>query len=87
MDIDDVLEVPTLRDTLKPISSPFCQHDNFGGGFVSERDRVAISSIYFGSPDSSGATNKCQPGTEASKDILSSKDGLDDEVRFRAASV
>lgn len=29
--------------------SPFTAHDNFGGGFVSDNDRVALSSIKFAS--------------------------------------
>lgn len=68
VDIDDVLEVPDLRGQLQPMKSPFCTHNNYGGGFVNEDDRVALSSIYFSSPTSTGATDMCRPATRASID-------------------
>eukprot|EP01025_Chloroclados_australasicus_P013312 TRINITY_DN16286_c0_g2_i1.p1 TRINITY_DN16286_c0_g2~~TRINITY_DN16286_c0_g2_i1.p1 ORF type:complete len:567 (+),score=69.84 TRINITY_DN16286_c0_g2_i1:62-1702(+) len=55
---EDVLECPTLRDKLKPMPSPFKVHNNFGGGFVNDDDRVALQSLKFASPDSIGAS--CQ---------------------------
>eukprot|EP01023_Acetabularia_acetabulum_P008938 TRINITY_DN1393_c0_g2_i1.p1 TRINITY_DN1393_c0_g2~~TRINITY_DN1393_c0_g2_i1.p1 ORF type:complete len:553 (-),score=93.04 TRINITY_DN1393_c0_g2_i1:301-1959(-) len=54
-DQDDVLQCPTLRDKLKPKPSPFVVHNNFGGGFVNDSDRVALQSMKFASLDSSGA--------------------------------
>ncbi|KAI3432447.1 hypothetical protein D9Q98_003998 [Chlorella vulgaris] len=54
---DEVLECPSLRHMLRPRPSPFCVSNNFGGGFVSDEDRVALSSIKFASADSAGA--KC----------------------------
>mmetsp|Transcript_40385 Transcript_40385/g.114330 ORF Transcript_40385/g.114330 Transcript_40385/m.114330 type:complete len:546 (-) Transcript_40385:420-2057(-) len=54
--IDDVLEIPSLRHKLKPMESPFCVHNNWDGGFVSDDDRVALQSMKFASPKSSGAT-------------------------------
>jgi hypothetical protein len=65
-DIDDCLEILNLRDVLEPRQSPFCIHNNFGGGFVSEDDRVALSSIHFGSTESSGATDMCRPRSQGS---------------------
>jgi hypothetical protein len=77
-DFDDVLDVPTLHGTLQPRESPFCQHNNFGGGFVSELDRVAISSIHFGSPTSSGATDRCRPRKVHNTSLM----GDPDDVRL-----
>lgn len=54
---DEVLECPMLRDKLRPRPSPFVVNNNFGGGFVSDEDRVALSSIKFASGESAGA--KC----------------------------
>lgn len=53
---DEVLEVPSLRAKLEARPSPFKTHNNFGGGFVSDLDRVALNSMRFGSPSSAGAT-------------------------------
>lgn len=53
--LEDVLEVPLIRDLLEPRLSPFVTHENFGGGFVDEDDRVAISSLKFASSSSLGA--------------------------------
>eukprot|EP01024_Parvocaulis_polyphysoides_P026548 TRINITY_DN2418_c0_g2_i7.p1 TRINITY_DN2418_c0_g2~~TRINITY_DN2418_c0_g2_i7.p1 ORF type:complete len:471 (-),score=61.02 TRINITY_DN2418_c0_g2_i7:52-1464(-) len=55
---DDVLECPTLRQKLKPLPSPFTVHNNFGGGFVNDGDKVALQSMKFASHDSIGAS--CQ---------------------------
>ncbi|PRW61573.1 phosphofructokinase family [Chlorella sorokiniana] len=57
---DEVLECPSLRHLLRPRPSPFVVHNNFGGGFVSDEDRVALSAIKFASAESAGA--KCISG-------------------------
>ena len=36
--------------------SPFSLHNNFGGGFADDGDRVALTSMKFASPESAGAT-------------------------------
>ncbi|KAF5837384.1 hypothetical protein DUNSADRAFT_4488, partial [Dunaliella salina] len=59
---EDVLEVPTLRNKLTPRRSPFYEHDNFGGGFVSDHDRVALNSMRFAGPNSAGASQRVAPG-------------------------
>lgn len=38
-----------------PRNSPFVVHNNFGGGFVSDGDSVALNSVKFASVRSSGA--------------------------------
>ncbi|KAK9809983.1 hypothetical protein WJX72_002965 [[Myrmecia] bisecta] len=53
---EDTLECPTIRDKLTPQPSPFVEHSNFGGGFVSDEDRVALQSMKFASPSSAGAS-------------------------------
>lgn len=53
---DDVLEVPNLWDHLSPRPSPFITTNNFGGGFVSNDDRVALTALRFASPESAGAS-------------------------------
>ncbi|KAA6423820.1 MAG: phosphofructokinase family [Trebouxia sp. A1-2] len=53
---DDVLECPDLKSKLKSRDSPFKPHDNFGGGFASDGDRVALQSMRFATPHSAGAT-------------------------------
>ncbi|KAJ9512526.1 hypothetical protein QJQ45_018973, partial [Haematococcus lacustris] len=53
---DEVLEVPSLHSRLQPRLSPFVAHNNFGGGFVSDGDRVALSSMKFASAESAGAS-------------------------------
>eukprot|EP01024_Parvocaulis_polyphysoides_P035722 TRINITY_DN3172_c0_g1_i2.p1 TRINITY_DN3172_c0_g1~~TRINITY_DN3172_c0_g1_i2.p1 ORF type:complete len:555 (-),score=96.10 TRINITY_DN3172_c0_g1_i2:219-1883(-) len=63
---DDFLQCPTLRHKLKPRPSPFVIHNNFGGGFVNDRDRVALQSMKFASVDSSGAG--CFGGTSSNQD-------------------
>jgi hypothetical protein len=63
VDLDDVLEVPTLWQKLKPIPSPFVKTNYYGGGFVDEDDRIAISSIHFASEESTGAKDRCRPQT------------------------
>lgn len=45
--LDDVLEVPTLRHVLKPQESPFVGHNNWGGGFVSDLDRVSLNTLRY----------------------------------------
>ena len=52
---NDVLEVPNLFDQLSPRPSPFITTNNFGGGFVSNEDRVALTALRFASADSAGA--------------------------------
>ncbi|KAI8464851.1 MAG: phosphofructokinase family protein [Monoraphidium minutum] len=52
---DDVLEIPNLRHVSTPRPSPFVVHNYFGGGFVDDDDRVALSSIKFASGTSAGA--------------------------------
>eukprot|EP00877_Chromochloris_zofingiensis_P003270 jgi/Chrzof1/12944/Cz07g13120.t1_PFK2[v5.2] len=52
---EEVLACPDLRDKLAPRQSPFKAHNNFGGGFVDDRDRVALTAMRFASPDSAGA--------------------------------
>ena len=53
--LEDVLEVPDIRGLLEPQPSPFVVNNNYGGGFVDEDDRVAISSLKFASSSSLGA--------------------------------
>ncbi|GFR51324.1 hypothetical protein Agub_g13689 [Astrephomene gubernaculifera] len=53
---DSVLECPEIRTKLTPRPSPFVVHNNFGGGFVSDNDRVALNSMRFASPESAGAS-------------------------------
>ncbi|KAF8067362.1 PFK5 [Scenedesmus sp. PABB004] len=52
---DEVLLCPDNRKKLVARASPFVAHNNFGGGFVSDQDRVALTAMRFGSPDSAGA--------------------------------
>lgn len=74
---DETLDVPNLRSKLNTRTSPFVQHNNFGGGFVYEDDRVALSSMYFSSPKTSGAG--CGSGEIFAPDVDSSADSMDDE--------
>lgn len=53
--LGDVLDVPNLRQTLKPRPSPFVVHNNYGGGFTSDEDRVALQALHFANSKSSGA--------------------------------
>ncbi|GLC45531.1 hypothetical protein PLESTB_001203600 [Pleodorina starrii] len=53
---DAVLECPEMRSKLLPRPSPFLVHNNFGGGFVSDQDRVALNSMRFASAESAGAS-------------------------------
>jgi 6-phosphofructokinase 1 len=56
-DLEDVMQCNNLWNVLDPIESPFAQAGvNQPAGFVSNRDRVAISSLFHGSRDSIGAT-------------------------------
>lgn len=52
---DEVLQCPHIRGSLTPMDSPFKEHDNFGGGFVDDDDRVALSALRFASPSSAGS--------------------------------
>jgi len=55
-DLEDVLQCNNLWDVLAPVPSPFNEDNNSSMGFVSNRDRVAISSLFHGTSDSIGAT-------------------------------
>jgi hypothetical protein len=85
IDLDDVIPVPNLWDRLKPTASPFTKHSNFGGGFVHENDRVAVSSIYFGSTSSTGATDRCTPSTGSR--TYDGGDATEEDVRCLATLV
>ncbi|KIZ01731.1 hypothetical protein MNEG_6227 [Monoraphidium neglectum] len=61
---DDVLECPDLRHVLAARPSPFVPHNNFGGGFVSDADRVALTSMRFASGMSAGAAAQMQLAAE-----------------------
>ncbi|KAI8474291.1 MAG: phosphofructokinase family protein [Monoraphidium minutum] len=62
---DDVLECPELRTVLTPRPSPFVVHNNFGGGFVSDGDRVALTSMRFASGMSAGAAMTVQAAADS----------------------
>jgi 6-phosphofructokinase 1 len=51
----DVLTIPNLRDKLQARPSPFITNNHFGGGFVSDDDRVALSALRYASAESIGA--------------------------------
>lgn len=55
---DDVVECPTIRAALQPRPSPFVMTNYYGGGFASDDDRIALSSIRYASPSSANAS--CQ---------------------------
>ena len=55
---DGVVECPTIRAQLQPRPSPFVLTNYYGGGFASDDDRVALSSIRYASPTSANAS--CQ---------------------------
>lgn len=55
---DSVVECPTIRAALRPRPSPFVMTNYYGGGFASDDDRVALSSIRYASPSSANAS--CQ---------------------------
>ena len=57
-DSDSVVECPTIRAALQPRPSPFVLTNYYGGGFASDDDRVALSSIRYASPSSANAS--CQ---------------------------
>lgn len=80
MEMDDVLPVPTLWNKLRPRDSPFTSHNYYGGGFVDEDDRVALSSIHFASPNSTGARDGCRPNTKQQSKVLADLT-LDEDVR------
>jgi len=76
---DSVLEVPDIRPRLVAQPSPFVAHNNFGGGFVSDLDCVALNSIKFASPDSAGcslATQDCVVASSALHGISPSTPNL-----------
>lgn len=52
---DDVLTVPSLHHKLTARPSPFITDNHFGGGFVSNEDRVALSALRYASAESIGA--------------------------------
>ncbi|KAF6260633.1 phosphofructokinase family protein [Scenedesmus sp. NREL 46B-D3] len=52
---DEVLSCPDIRSRLVARPSPFVAHNNFGGAFVSDMDRVALTAMRFGSSKSAGA--------------------------------
>ena len=81
--MDDVLEVPTLWNKLRPRDSPFTAHNYYGGGFVDEDDRVALSSIYFASQNSTGARDGCKPKSKQQSEILADTT-FDDDVRLNS---
>lgn len=49
---DNIMELKTLRNELKPIDSPFIADNNMGGGFVGDRDRVRLTVMDFGDDES-----------------------------------
>ena len=57
-DSDSVVECPTIRAALQPRPSPCVMTNYYGGGFASDDDRVALSSIRYASPSSANAS--CQ---------------------------
>lgn len=61
---DEVLSCPDIRPRLVSRPSPFVAHNNFGGGFVSDMDRVALTAMRFGSPKSAGAAQFFAANTE-----------------------
>lgn len=69
LDLDDYMEIPTLHHKLRQRDSPFVETNYYGGGFVDDDDRVALSSIHFGSPVSTGATDRCRPRTSTGATI------------------
>lgn len=75
-DNDEVLDCPTLRHKLKPRLSPFRTHNNFGAGFVSEDDRVALSSLKFASVDSAGASGCIIEYDEEEEEIFTGNGSL-----------
>ncbi|KAL4440737.1 hypothetical protein ABPG77_000446 [Micractinium sp. CCAP 211/92] len=52
--VDSIIHCPTLRDELQARESPFISHNYFGGGFVSDEDRVCLQSIKFAGERSAG---------------------------------
>lgn len=64
---DEVLHCPNIRSKLRPRPSPFVVHNNWGGGFVSDDDRISLSAIKFASAESAGA--KCITSIEGEEAI------------------
>ncbi|KAK9833229.1 hypothetical protein WJX74_010935 [Apatococcus lobatus] len=81
-DGEEVLQCPSIRDRLTPRDSPFRKHRNFGGGFVSDDDKVALSSMKFASHSSAGATcaNLGMIGSGLSRTMDGEEDVSADEV-------
>ncbi|KAI3436493.1 hypothetical protein D9Q98_005910 [Chlorella vulgaris] len=50
-----IIHCPTLRDELTARPSPFIKNNYFGGGFVSDQDRVCLQSIKFATERSAGS--------------------------------
>ncbi|PNH03885.1 6-phosphofructokinase 5, chloroplastic [Tetrabaena socialis] len=50
----DALPVPDLRPLLVPRDSPLLPHNNWGGGFVDDEDRVALNTMHISSIASAG---------------------------------
>ncbi|CAL8463718.1 g3252 [Coccomyxa elongata] len=55
IDPDDILDVKSLRDQLTPRDSPFVKDNNSGGGFVGDKDVMALEVSRYESDESSGA--------------------------------
>ncbi|EFN58628.1 hypothetical protein CHLNCDRAFT_29926 [Chlorella variabilis] len=52
------IHCPSLRDELEARPSPFITHNYFGGGFVSDDDRVCLQSIKFATERSAGSKSQ-----------------------------
>ncbi|PSC73867.1 Hydroxymethylglutaryl-mitochondrial isoform B [Micractinium conductrix] len=50
----EVLKCPNIRHLFSPIESPLVHNKFFGGGFVSDNDRVSLQSLLFASTTSRG---------------------------------
>lgn len=53
-DTSDVVVCPDIRNLLVLRDSPLLLHDNFGGGFVDDEDRIALNTMRLSSLASSG---------------------------------
>ncbi|KAK9808540.1 hypothetical protein WJX73_006509 [Symbiochloris irregularis] len=62
IDETDVLELKDLRSSLHARRSPFTFNNNSGGGFVGDKDVVALNAVHYESEDSSGAS--CPTGVK-----------------------
>ncbi|KAG2500191.1 hypothetical protein HYH03_001771 [Edaphochlamys debaryana] len=52
---EDVMELKDLRQYLVPRDSPALPHNNHGGGFVGDRDRIRLHTVEFESTESAGS--------------------------------